>query len=151
MKGFALCFLYLLTVGILSNLFAMLIPRHKLQAEHFPFRLYGFERGGAIYDAVRIKKWKTRVPDMSKILKSLAPKKIDSRINAERVLLLLREGCVAEAVHWALMIASLPCIWLWRYGFLMSILFSIGNLPFIMIQRYNRPRQLSLYGRLKDR
>ncbi len=151
MKGFAFCFLYLLTVGVLSNLFAMLIPRHKLNAERFPFGLYGFEQNGKLYDRLRIRKWKTRVPDMSKLLKNLPDKQIKRRIDAEGALLMVQEGCVAETVHWALMTVSIPCLWIWQYGIWMSVLFSIGNLPFILIQRYNRPRQLSLYRRLKDR
>ena len=58
-----------------------------------------------------------------------------------RVLVL--ETCVAECVHWWLAVASLGIFFFWRGGW--AVVFCLvynllGNLPFQIIQRYNRPR-----------
>ena len=53
------------------------------------------------------------------------------------------ETCVAEEVHVLLMIAGY-CVYFFVYhnawGFIASTLYALGNLPFVLIQRYNRPR-----------
>ena len=62
---------------------------------------------------------------------------------------MIRETCVAEFIHVLLCIASLGCLRIWPGfgGFCMAFLYTLGNIPFIMIQRYNRPRLVSLQGR----
>ena len=61
----------------------------------------------------------------------------------------LQETCVAEFVHWCLLLLSFP---LYSYvptpfGAAVTILYALSNLPFIFIQRYNRPRLLRLLNR----
>ena len=55
---------------------------------------------------------------------------------------MLRETCVAELTHWLLCVAGLHCLTLWPSvgGLAVVCLNILGNLPFILIQRYNRPR-----------
>ena len=68
--------------------------------------------------------------------------------------LLIAETCVAECVHWALIVLSLGLFLFWRGGwaFAFWLVYNIlGNVPFIIIQRYNRPRLVMLEERRKRR
>ncbi len=57
---------------------------------------------------------------------------------------LVQETCVAECVHWALTLLSAGIFFfLWRSGWaaLLWLVYNVlGNVSFIVIQRYNRPR-----------
>ena len=57
------------------------------------------------------------------------------------------ETCVAECVHFCLGLLSLGAFALCRSGWMVCIVavyILLGNLPFQIIQRYNRPRLLRL-------
>ena len=143
--------LYLAAISVLSNLAGGCISRH-FRTDVFPFKPYAFERGGRIYDRLHIRKWKDKLPDMSKYLRSL-PRKALTDTSCGRVKLLIQETCVAEIVHAALMVLALPVLlceeW---WATVMVLLYDlVGNLPFIMIQRYNRPRLLRLADKLERR
>lgn len=144
MKRFWYSVLYLAAVSLLSNVAAAFL-RRDFRMDVFPFRPYGFESHGRFYEKLGIRKWKDRVPDMSKLLPTLPRKSMENR-SAERVRLLAQETCVAELVHVCLMILALPVLFLWPgwQGALLAALYALGNVPFIMIQRYNRPRLLHL-------
>ena len=57
---------------------------------------------------------------------------------------------MAEFVHFALMIASLFVLRIWPgpWGWVAYALCILGNFPFMLIQRYNRPRLVRLYKKL---
>ena len=60
---------------------------------------------------------------------------------------------MAEAVHWALLVIS-PVLLITMTGWLSivaTVLYGLSNIPFIMIQRYNRPRLMRLYKRMNAR
>ncbi len=66
--------------------------------------------------------------------------------------MMIRETCTAEAVHSLLNVAGLWLLNLWEGlgGVLMYLIYVIvGNLPFILVQRYNRPRLKVLLSRLE--
>lgn len=150
MKKFWWSALYLALISLLSNVAAGFVSRH-FRTDVFPFRCYKFERGGRIYDKLRIRRWKDRVPDMSKFLRSLPRKVLDSR-KGSAVKLLIQETCVAEIVHAALILLSFAVFLWWRdrWAVLTVALYDIvGNLPFILIQRYNRPRLVHLAEKLE--
>ena len=66
------------------------------------------------------------------------------------ILRLLQETCVAETVHWALIALSPLFLVLMEpvYNVIACLLYICpGNLPFIAIQRYNRPRLAAIYER----
>ena len=65
---------------------------------------------------------------------------------------MIRETCTAELVHNLLNIAGLWLLNLWSGlgGIIMYLVyFLLGNLPFIIVQRYNRPRLKVLLNRLE--
>lgn len=140
MKRFWYSIVYLAAVSALSNL-ASLFSRRRFRADAFPFRPYAFERQGRFYEKLGIRRWKDRLPDMSKLLRFLPRKAILSR-SAEQARLLVQETCLAEAVHLALMALALPVLAIWPgwKGVVLAAVYALGNVPFILIQRYNRPR-----------
>ena len=65
---------------------------------------------------------------------------------------MIRETCTAEVVHLAVGLTGLRCFWLWPgVGGLVIVLIHgvLLNLPFILIQRYNRPRLMKLLQRIE--
>lgn len=152
-RRFWLGVVYVALIGLFSNIVALFIKRDKLRENEFPFRPYGWERGGRIYDRLAIRKWKNKVPDVSKVLKILLPKRIVSGTRSEDLKKLVKETCVAELVHVGLILCSIAVLWIapGGEGVLLLVLCILGNLPFIMIQRYNRPQFILAAERLARR
>ena len=145
------CLCYAAGLGVVSFVLGRLVPKEWFDYTRFPYRSFAFEKGGKIYEAIGIAKWQSRVPDMSRIFPKLMPaKKIPARPDEQTLLIMIRETCAAEATHTLLMLAGLgviviwPCVW----GVMLYLVYAIlGNLIFIIIQRYNRPRLVRLYER----
>ena len=145
--------IYVAVLGVASHFIGEALPRKWFVWDRFPWRDFSWEKKGRVYDALRIRAWKDRVPDMSRLFKRMVPKRVGKCPKAEDVWRLVRETCVAEAVHLGLCLLS-PGIWLfWRntVGVLLSLLFVLCNLPFMFIQRYNRPTLVALATRLEKR
>lgn len=148
---FIYCLCYAAGLGVVSFVLGRLVPKEWFDYTRFPYRSFAFEKGGKIYEAIGIAKWQSRVPDMSRIFPKLMPaKKIPARPDEQTLLVMIRETCAAEATHTLLMLAGLgviviwPCVW----GVMLYLVYAIlGNLIFIIIQRYNRPRLVRLYER----
>ena len=136
------CAIYIAAIGLASHLIGPLLPKSWFCADRFPFRSFSWEHGGSIYLKLRIRAWKDRVPDMSKITRRLYRKEVDLRPNAENLTRLIQETCLAESVHAVLIVLSLAVTRIWRgvWGWLIWFLCILGNLPFMIIQRFNRPR-----------
>ena len=143
------CFGYCAFIAIAAFFIGRILPKRWFHAEMFPYASYSFEKNGKIYDRLHIRKWMNRLPDMSRVFKKWMPaKKLDGSCR-EKLPLLIRETCIAEFIHTAEGIAGFYCIWIWPGigGFVLGLLFLLGNLPFILIQRYNRPRMMKLWKR----
>ena len=135
--------LYLLLIALLAHPAGEAIPERVFCSECFPFRGCSWEK--RLYQVLRVAKWKDKVPDMSKIIPDMQPKKLEN-ISVEKLEVLLCEMCRAESVHWAELLLGLACVVItpgigWLIWFIWAM---FGNLPFILIQRYNRPRILNL-------
>ena len=127
--------------GVVALFVGMRIPR-KLNPEAFPFRAYAFEAEGRVYRALGVHRWKDRLPDASRVFRGMTRKAIAGEARPEPLERLVQETCVAEATHW-LLIALSPVSLLFTpafAGLIFCALYALGNLPFIIIQRYNRPR-----------
>ncbi len=143
MLNFIKCFCYLITISILSFLIGRCLPSSWFHAEQFPYRSFRFEKDGSIYNALHIRKWQNKLPDMSKLFPKLMPSKSLKGDMKYQLPLMLRETCVAEFVHMLLCIASLYCRRLYPGSggvIIICIYIVVFNLPYILIQRYNRPR-----------
>ena len=144
------CVLFLFSTGILGFVLGRIIPKNWFKWEFYPFKSFPFEQNGKVYAYIGIRFWHDRLPDMSRMLPGLLPPKNLSGNYRERLPLMIRETCAAEFVHVLLSFCGLYCFGLWKGlgGAVVSALFFIGNLPFVFIQRYNRPRLLKLYEKL---
>ena len=94
--------------------------------------MHGFEKNGRLYEKFGIRRWKDKLPDMSRIFPFMMPAKNGFADVETRV---------AEFVHAAIAVLGFPCIFIGgAAGTVIWILWALGNIPFIMVQRYNRPR-----------
>lgn len=150
--GFWHCALYLAVIGLASSA-AALLPRRWFHADRFPFRPQRWEHEGKIYEKLAVQRWKDKLPDMSRFLPWLTQKQVSASISAAQAELLVQETCVAELVHDILAILTFGCVWIWPgWGLWLSIAYVlIGHLPYIVIQRYNRPRLARMHALLKAR
>ncbi len=137
--------IYIAVLGVLSHFMGQALPRDSFDPERFPYRTFAWEKGGKVYEKLGIKRWKDILPDMSRVMPDMIKKKLTGTDKAKRMDELIAETCAAECVHWALILLSFVLllwwrgIWAWAFLLVYNLL---GNLPFIIIQRYNRPRLL---------
>ena len=105
-----------------------------------------------IYEKLNIKKWKKKLPDASviitKVLPNFMPKKRIERDFRIKGKVLIKETCVAEATHIAApVLAIVSSLYIKSITFkVFTFLYAIRNIPFILIQRYNRPRLKKIYS-----
>lgn len=151
--GFWHCILWLAGTGIAAFVLGRILPKRWFRGDRFPFRSFSFERDGKIYDRIRIKTWQNKVPDMSRILPKVMPAKRLAGNGKEGLPRMVQETCVAEFIHALLSVLSLFCLYLWPGvgGAVIVVLYVLGNLPYILIQRYNRPRLMKLLARYAKR
>ena len=146
MSGFAKCVIWLIALALLAHPLGQALPRRWFDGERFPYRCYKWEKQGRIYTRIGVERWKTLVPDMSRLLGDMVKKQLAPDGKTDYALL-VQETCVAECVHFCLGLLSLGAFALCRSGWMVCIVavyILLGNLPFQIIQRYNRPRLLRL-------
>ncbi|MBQ7224152.1 MAG: hypothetical protein IJX06_01185 [Clostridia bacterium] len=136
---------YMLALTIVVYIIGRLFPRKWIKEDKFPFRSFGFEKEGKIYDKIKIKKWKTKYPDASLIMHKIFPKIPVKRLDAsspEKVSVLLKESCVAETTHVVAILLGFFALFFWMSvtSIILTILYALVQIPPIIIQRYNRPR-----------
>jgi glycosyl-4,4'-diaponeurosporenoate acyltransferase len=139
--------------GFACFLLGRIMPKDKIAWDRFPYRCMKWEKKGRFYLRFGIRKWHNRLPDMSKIIPGSMPEKaIRGPLDAEELEIMLRETCVAEFVHVLLMITGLGCLWIWPGvgGGILAACNALGNLLFVLIQRYNRPRLHRLYEKIRQ-
>lgn len=118
-----------------------LIPRSWLNPDAWPFRLSKWEGDGAFYRKVlHIERWKDHLPVFAG--RTGFDKKSLLGIDPEYLSRFITETCRGESNHLRA-IGSVVVMRLWTPFGVWIWLFLIaaaGNLPFVAIQRYNRPR-----------
>lgn len=153
--GFLNCVMFLLISGLIIFIIGRIFPRKYIYENKFPFKSYKFEKQGSIYNKLKIKKWKTKMLDASvlfnKIMPKILPKKRINNNKKENIEILIKETCVAEMTHFVAGILGLLCIRIWRRlgGKIIAILYLLWNMMYVIIQRYNRPRLINTYNKMK--
>ncbi len=150
--GFLKCACYLALTGVLAFLAGRIVPKGWFHADRFPYRCFPFEDEGRFYNKFKIRVWQNKVPDMSRIFPGLLPPKSLTGNYRERLPRMLQETCVAELTHALLCVTGLYCVRLWpgAGGAVIALLNVFLNMPFILIQRYNRPRLARLAQGLRE-
>ena len=109
----------------------------------------------SIYEALGVKDWKDKMPAWNKTHFMLSMK--DAR-DINKISKVMRYNISAEITHhisfYLSLFGTLFCLmkgmqqWWWSFGAVSLILGLVGDLPFIVIQRYNRARLYQIYDRL---
>jgi glycosyl-4,4'-diaponeurosporenoate acyltransferase len=138
-------------IGAASHYVGQLLPRRNFDYDAVPYAPRKWEQDGMFYTKFKIQFWKDKVPDMSQHVKSMFRKKMSVFRDFDYTKDLILETCVAEFVHWMLVFISPVFLVLMEglAGRIGALLYALGNLPFVMIQRYNRPRLVRLLNRQK--
>lgn len=146
--------IYITVIGQACFWAGLILPRDMFDENKLPYRLFKWERDGRVYDRLRIKKWKSKLPEMSTITKVIFPKKLKKDMTSADFDRLVKESCIAELSHYVLCIFSLGIYYIWegKIGLLLTLLYSVfGNVTYIVIQRYNRPHFIAVRDKLKLR
>ena len=132
--------------GLLVFILGRVFPRKWINPDFFYFKAWKWENEGEIYEKIGIKKWKTKWPDFSNIITKIFPnimpkKRIDMGLK-EKLPILIKECCVAEATHTiCFVLGFIPlAIWPGVASAVLGVLWALTHVPPIIIQRYNRPR-----------
>ncbi len=152
-NGIVLTNCFLMIFWHLVVLFACrALPNTFFDCTRFLYRHRKWERDGKFYVRwLKIKKWKDYLPQYvatdgfsKRELKTL--KKIDR----EYVGLFVTETCRAEWNHYICSFYFVISIFIntWPYSLIFSIIPIIVNVPFLLIQRYNRLRLLKFGKKL---
>ena len=133
--------------SVILTLLAEQMPRGIYNYKKWLYRERKWEEGGRIYERVFfVKKWKSRLPDIGDFLKWRFSKKHLAGTKSDYLYRFLIESCKAELTHWMIILSSFLFIF---WGGLVTfsrilLLAAMLNGPYIIIQRYNRPRLVRL-------
>jgi hypothetical protein len=122
-----------------------MVFQKKFDYDSFWFRPKAFEK--KLYQILKVKKWKSIVPTYDKREYDLKEEELEQVIH---------NICHAEVTHEVIMLTGYFPVLLgqqishWGILLMMSFLFSLVHLPFIFIQRYNRPRVIRLYKKANN-
>ena len=127
------------------------LPDHRLARDGWLLRQRGFEDGGRWYRRrLRIHRWKDRLPDAGGLFAGGTSKRRLPAYDVAGLEAFARETRRAELTHWWALSCG-PLFILWNPPLAATLLVTYGvlvNLPFIVIQRYNRFRIESVLRRL---
>ena len=154
MVGFIRCVIFFALIGASGFLLGRVLPKGIFHGDRFPFMCFKWERQGAVYNLLGVKKWKEKVPDMSRILPKVMPsKRLPRSFTAGQVELMVQETCVAEMTHTLLAVVGVGCVFLWKgfWGWAASVVYMLCNIPDIIIQRYNRPKLMRILQRAREK
>ena len=122
----------------------------RLSRDGWLLRPRGFESGGRWYRRrLRIHRWKDRLPEAGDLFRGGVSKRHLPSYDVAGLELFVRETRRAELAHWWAMGCG-PVFVLWNPPLAAGLLVGYGvvvNLPFILIQRYNRFRTQPLVDR----
>lgn len=139
--GFWRCCVYYAALGAAFFFFGRLLPKRWFHGDRFPFRCSPKE--AKLYRLLRVHDWQDKAPDMSRIVPKLIPAKRLTGSYRAQLPRMIQETCVAELTHVLLSVCGPYSLRLWpgAGGVLITAVYILfGNVPFIIIQRYNRPR-----------
>lgn len=130
------------------------LSAERLSREGWLLRLRPFERRGTWYRRrLRIHRWKDRLPEAGALFAGGVSKRELPGLDEPGLELFVRETRRAELTHWWAMACG-PVFVLWNPPLAAALLIGYGvvvNLPFIIIQRYNRARSVAVLDRLAGR
>lgn len=126
---------------------------HRLAHDGWLLRARGVEDARWYRRVLRIHRWKDRLPEAGGLFAGGVSKRELTSLDDDGLEAFVRETRRAELGHWWAMACS-PLFILWNPPLASVLLLAYGvlvNLPFILIQRYNRLRIGTLLARRRRR
>ncbi len=125
-----------------------ILPRSFFDHNHFSYRPHRWEQGGKFYtNWLKIKKWKDYLPQYV-AAGGFSKRKLKSfkKIDKEYLNLFITETCRAEWNHYVCSLYFVVSFLInrWPYSLIFALIPAAANLPFLIIQRYNRLRLIKL-------
>jgi glycosyl-4,4'-diaponeurosporenoate acyltransferase len=126
--------------------FVSIVPRSFVASFSLLYKIKNWERNGHVYERLGVKVWKGRLPEARKWFRR--EKTIAHIREMGNIQMFERQTNRSELSHWLQMLPALLFFLFhppWA-GWIMVAYAILFNVPFIMVQRYNRAR----LERLKD-
>lgn len=127
-----------------------LMPLQYFQQNSSLFKIADWENSGQLWQRlVAVKRWKEFIPDGARLFKLGYEKKTLQGFDNETLKIFAAETKRAELTHW-LCILPAPLFFLWNpvwAGWVMILYALLFNIPFIIVQRYNRARLETILDR----
>lgn len=122
------------------------LPDRYLMTDHpldSLFKERAFEKNGRFWRNVfNVHRWKDKLPDGASLFHAGYKKKTLQKNDLPTISTFIKETKRAELTHWLLLVPA-PFFFLWNpiwAGWVMIFYALLANVPFILIQRYNRIR-----------
>lgn len=134
-------------LSVIITFLSVLSPKYYYNYKMWLYRERKWEHGGKLYEnKLKVKKWKSRLPELADFLKFIFPKKFIKEFSIDYMSKYLMESCRAELTHWCIIFSTVVFLIFestetFIYMFLIAF---AANIPYIIIQRYNRPRILDI-------
>lgn len=129
-----------ISLGLIKLPDRYLMSDHKLNGL---FKEREFERDGKFWrDVFNVQSWKDKLPDGASLFHAGYKKKKLMNNDDSTMAVFIKETKRAELTHWLLMVPA-PFFFFWNpvwAGWAMILYALLVNVPFIIIQRYNRIR-----------
>lgn len=128
------------------------LPKKRLSAFNPIFVISKKER--KFLDKLKIKAWKDKIPEMGRFLCDFDKTKVQENPTSEYLLKFLDETVVAEIMHFMSIFAGFLLLLIPIANAQISILFvvlvnALLQIPPVLVQRYNRPKLMAYFARLK--
>ena len=148
---FWIVLLIIIAPTIISHFIEKIYPKHWHDRNKKIFKERPFEK--KFFENIKIKKWKDKIPQMLNI-KNIDEAKISTDVrDVEYLNFFVDETCRAELYHFGFILAGMVC-WFFvpnvlkiKFGIPILIFWTFFNMLSVLVQRYNRPRLLSLLNR----
>jgi len=150
MKKFAFNLFVFLISSIIVTLISTKLPDRYYNYRNWIYKERKWEKNGEFYQQMfKVKRWKKHMPEIADFINSVFSKKSIKEFDNAYIEKYLLESCRAEFAHWCIIFSSVMFLFYagtaaFIYMFLISVLIDV---PFIIIQRYNRPRILHIMKR----
>ncbi len=129
------------------------IPERKLNHESFWFKERAWER--KFYEKTLIRKWKDIIPELGGVLKYFDKSHVKPQIDSKYIKKFIAETCYGEIMHLLAIFVAPAILFILPPRFLLTVSLPVLvvnillQIPPIMVQRYNRPKLVLAYKRLR--
>ena len=152
-KEFAANIITFFFLSVIITYISNKLPESTYSDKSWLLRERAWENKGRIYQKLfKVKQWKKYMPELNDFVKSVFPKRQIREFTGEYLKQFIFESCKSELTHWGIIFSSfLFFFWCdFSSAVLMVAIAATLNLPYIIIQRYHRPRIMEITGSIQS-